>query len=92
MASIQQRRDRYYVRWREGGRGTREQVRVFRTEAEAQAFKVEAENRLAIRRKFGPDWGRSDYFERHPEHDIFGGYLMGLDGMRRACWARAAGG
>ncbi len=50
MASIQHRRDRYYVRWRDGGRDTREQVRVFRTLAEAEAFKLERDRELTTRR------------------------------------------
>ncbi len=50
MASIQHRRGRYYVRWRDGGRDTKEQVRVFRTIAEAEAFKLERDREARVRR------------------------------------------
>ncbi len=50
MASIQHRRDRYYVRYREGGREAKEHVRVFKTLAEAEAFKLERDRDANARR------------------------------------------
>lgn len=74
MASLRHRPDkggRWYVYWREGGRGTKNNSRAFRTEAEALAFKTQVEGKRTATRQFGPDWGEPDYFERHPERDIF---------------------
>jgi integrase len=81
MASIQHRRDRYYVRWREGGRATREQTRVFRTEAEATAFKDEKEREAHARRVLAgtpgiPGWEDSGggFLSLAPQGDSFVNY------------------
>jgi hypothetical protein len=50
MASLQHRRDRYYVRRRDGGRDSKEHTEVFRALADAEAFKAEIERGETARR------------------------------------------
>jgi integrase len=62
MAGLQHRRDRYYVRWRDGGRGSKEHVKVFLTLAEAEDLKREVERGETARRVLRdvpgiPGWG-----------------------------------
>ena len=82
MASIQQRRDRYYVRWREGGRDTPQKTKVFKTEAEAVAFKEEKEREAYTRRVLVgvpgiPGWDDIDgdgFLSMAPQPDAFTEY------------------
>lgn len=88
MASIQHRRDRYYVRWRDGGREAREQTRVFRTLAEAEAFKAEREREATALRVLRdvpgiPGWTDGDVVEAADPFTAYAGRMVELDDSLR---------
>jgi integrase len=84
MASLQHRRDRYYVRWRDGGRESKEHTKVFATLAEAEDFKREIESRETARRVLRdvpgiPGWGGGGGFlGMAPQPDAFVEYARRL--------------
>lgn len=85
MASLQHRRDRYYVRWRVGGRDSKEHTKVFRTLTEAEDFKREIESSETARRVLRdipgiPGWGDGGggYLGMAPQPDAFVEYARRL--------------